>query len=98
MFKILGERKSGCNIQGNFLGILGHADDTLPLAPSKEALQEMLETCFEYTRTHNLKFSTDPNPIKSKTKCMAFCKRQDENLNKLKLCENELPWVTNAKH
>ena len=36
--------------------------------------QDMLVTCEEYAKEHNLKFSTDPvNPRKSKTKCLA-CK------------------------
>ena len=30
----------------------------------------MLTTCEEYAATHNLKFSTDPNPVKCKTKLM----------------------------
>ena len=57
-----------------------------------------LDTCFEYANSHNLKFRTDPNPGKSITKCIAFCRKQDENLTNLKLGENSLPWVTNAKH
>ena len=42
-------------------------------------------------------FSTDPDPVKSKTKCMLFSKK-DITAEKVKLDNNELPWVTSAKH
>ena len=60
-------------------------------------LQDMLETCEEYAVSHNLKFSTDTNPDKCKTKLMAFLKKKRE-LPKLMLCGNPLPWVTKIKH
>ena len=37
LFKLLRNRKSGCWIQGNYVGILGYADDNFLLAPSEEA-------------------------------------------------------------
>ena len=60
-------------------------------------LQEMLLVCEQYAKTHNLKFSTDTNPQKSKTKCMAFLKKEKE-LRGLKLCNNNLPWVGTGEH
>ena len=57
----------------------------------------MLKTCEEYAASHNLKFSTDPNPVKCKTKLMAFMKKQRE-LPRLLLCGNLLPWVDRVKH
>ena len=99
LFKILRKKKSGCSIQGYFLGILGYADDNLLLAPSKEALQEMLNTCDSFAKDHNLQFSTDPKPQKSKTKCLIFSTKQiNEYPEKLTLGENKLPWVENGKH
>ena len=67
------------------------------MAPTKEALQEMLHTCHEYAQEYGLKFSTNPDPVKSKTKCLSFLKR-DENLEKLKLGNDPLPWVQHGKH
>ena len=72
LFKLFRERKSGCWIQGRFLGIMGYADDNFLIAPSRESLQEMLDTCQEYALSHNLQFSTNPDPEKSKTKCLKF--------------------------
>ena len=57
----------------------------------------MLRTCEEYARKHNLRFSTDPNPVKCKTKLMAFL-RKPRNLPGLVLCGVELPWVDRIKH
>ena len=58
----------------------------------------MLNTCDEYAKIHNLIFSTDPKPAKSKTKCLAFCKKPEMNLEKLSLGNKKLPWITSAKH
>ena len=97
LFKILRERSAGCWIKGNFHGIFGYSDDNFLLAPSLSSLQEMLKTCEEYAFSHNLKFSTDRRPKKCKTKCIAFLKRQ-RIVPSLKLCGNNLPWVTSGKH
>ena len=67
------------------------------LAPSDYALQKMLEICEKFAAEHNLKFSTDQNPIKCKTKCIAFMKKPRQ-LSDLKLCGNNLPWVSQFKH
>ena len=83
----------GCWINGEYHGIIGYTDDLFLLSPSKSALQEMLKTCEIYATSHNLVFSTDINPDKSKTKCIAFLKE-----DKLLLCDNLLPWVQNVKH
>ena len=59
-----------------YFGILGYSDDSFLLAPSIDSLQEMLKICEEYAGLHNLTFSTDPNPAKCKTKCLAFLQRE----------------------
>ena len=97
LFKILRRSKLGCWINGDFLGILGYSDDNLILAPSLHALQEMVLICEKYAREHNLKFSTDPDPKKCKTKCIAFLRRP-RDIPCIKLCGNSLPWVSTGKH
>ena len=62
-----------------------------------DGLQKMLDVCERYAKQHNLKFSTDQNPQKSKTKCLAFLQR-GRQLRNLKLCDNILPWVETCKH
>ena len=97
LFALLKQRRTGCWVLGRYHGIFGYSDDNWLLAPSLNALQDMLLTCEEYAASHNLKFSTDPNPTKCKTKLMAFLKKPSD-LPSLKLCGNPLPWVTKLKH
>ena len=97
LFNQLREMKSGCWINGEYMGILGYSDDNLLIAPSRSSLQSMLSVCEEYARVHNLKFSTDKNPAKCKTKCLKFLKNE-RFVKPLDLCGNPLPWVDGAKH
>ena len=97
LYEELRRSKIGCWLGRNYIGVLGYADDLFLIAPSIDGLQEMLYVCERYAADHNLKFSTNTNPTKSKTKCMAFLSK-DRELRKLKLCGNELPWVEKGKH
>ena len=97
LFETLTRRRSGCWVMGRFRGIYGYSDDNWLIAPSLPALQDMLATCEEFAASHNLKFSTDPNPAKCKTKCMAFL-RKERVLPSMMLCDNPLPWVDKLVH
>ena len=70
----LRRNKTGCWIDGNFVGIIVYADDIVLLSPTLGGLQEMIDICSDYAGKHNLSFSTNENPNKSKTKCIAFLK------------------------
>ena len=90
--KLLRKRRTGRWIDDNYHGITGYINDSFLLAPTISASQEMLKTCQEYAESHNLKFSTVPNPYKCKTKCMAFfLPRKSRELPEQKLCGAELP-------
>jgi len=82
---------------GSFVGLLGYADDLLLLAPSRDALQEMISNCQDYAQSINLSFSTHDNPVKCKTKCMAFVQKA-RDLKNITLYGKDLPWVNTAKH
>ena len=97
LFQRLRELKSGCWVDLHYVGMVGYADDDWLLAPSMDALQEMLNTCEQYNDEHGLRFSTDPKPSKSKTKCIAFLQSERE-LQPMTLCSNSLPWVKAGKH
>ena len=97
LFETLCCRHSGCWIGGYYRGIFGYSDDNWVMAPSLSALQDILKTCEEFAASHNLKFSTDPNTIKCKTKCMAFLSRP-RKLQDMYLCGNPLPWVKSLVH
>ena len=90
----------GCQIGGWWYGAMGYADDLILLAPNREVLQSMVEVCEKYGKEHNLVFSTDPEPAKSKTKCLYFCGRT-KNVrypDPVQLDGKSLPWVQHAEH
>ena len=89
LFTLLRQRGEGCWVQGTFCGIYGYSDDNFVLAPSLHALQCMIDTCEEYAEAHNLKFSTGPDPVKCKTKCLAFTTIKRE-FKQMMLCSNPL--------
>ena len=85
---------------GVFMGAVGFCDDLLLLAPTRDAMQMMLDTCHRFASRFNLTFSTDPNPEKSKTKCIFVCGRavaREKPVN-LVLGGEQLPWVESAVH
>ena len=90
----------GCSIAGCWYGACGYADDLILLAPNREVLQRMLDVCETYAEDHNLVFSTDPIPAKSKTKCVYFCGRpgQVRYPEPVQLGGKDLPWVESADH
>ena len=90
----------GCHVAGIFYGAVGFCDDILLLAPSRDAMQLMLTTCEKFAERNNLQFSTDPNPAKSKSKCI-FVTGLRKDLEKpapLILNGKDLPWVASATH
>ena len=97
MIKMLRKRRDGCWIDKTFVGIIIYADDIILLSPSLDGLQNMIHTCFEYATKHNLIFSTNDDPKKSKTKCIAFL-RKERKLRILRLGDKSLPWVSSIKH
>ena len=100
---LLGELRRlqlGCHIGGWWFGASAYADDLILLAPNREVLQRMVSTCEKYGQQHNLVFSTDPVPSRSKTKCILFCGRAN-NLSypdPVRLDGKDLPWVAHADH
>ena len=58
----------GCHVGGSFLGAVGYADDVTLLSPTRQGLQAMLKICEDFSASHSMLFSTDPNPGLSKTK------------------------------
>ena len=90
----------GCHVAGEFLGAFIYADDLFLLCPSRPGLQAMVNICEEFASKNNLKFSTNPNPKLSKTKCILFSQKPtDRNgLADITLGGVPLPWVTEVLH
>ena len=90
----------GCRIDNIFYGVLGYADDLLVLSASRSGLQAMVSICEKFAKLRRLKFSTNPNPSKSKTKCVMFTKDKTDkdSLAPIMLNGDPLPWVETVKH
>ena len=60
----------------------------------------MVKICETYAKNHNIAFSTDKDPKKSKTKGMVFRNSEKKFIEPVKLILNNdcLPWVTSAKY
>ena len=56
--KTLRRYKIGCLINGNFVDVIVYAGDIVLLSPTLDVLQEMIKTCSDYSKHHNLSFST----------------------------------------
>jgi hypothetical protein len=59
----------------------------------------MLNICEKFASIHSMLFSTDPDPAKSKTKCLLFSRRKVASPVENALLNGDLlPWVETAKH
>ena len=91
----------GCHLAGLWMGAVGYADDMILLAPSRAAAQQMLATCERFAAAHNITFSTNENPEKSKSKAIYVIGPRGGGEKKpaqLLLCGRALPWVARADH
>ena len=90
----------GCRIDTFFYGVLGYADDLLLMSASRSGLQAMVAICEQFAKNMKLKFSTDVDPKKSKTKCVIFTKVKNarKNVYPIMLNGDPLPWVDEVKH
>ena len=91
---------TGCHTGATFLGVVAWSDDFLLTAPTRGAMQAMLDTCSSFASEVGLQFSTDPNPAKSKSKAVFIVGRKT-NLEKpapLLLSGKALPYVEHATH
>ena len=82
------------------MGAVGFADNILLLAPSRCAMKLMLAKCEDFAIRQNMRFSTDPEPRKSKSKCIFVCGRNRIIAKPAALTHYGvyLPWVSIANH
>ena len=90
----------GCHVAGKFMGIFVYADDIFIISPSRPGLQAMLTQCEDYAKEYNFTFSTNSDPIKSKTKSIIFTHKVTNRIgiDKVILNGTPLPWVTEVNH
>ena len=90
----------GCHVGHTFVGAVAWADDFLLTAPSRGAMQSMLDVASAFVLEVGLKFSTDPKPAKSKSKSiyMVGWRAGLQKPAALVLSGQDLPWVEHATH
>ena len=100
LIQLLKKSRLGCHIDGVYFGAFIYADDILLLSASRTGLQSVVDIYVNFTKKKNLKFGTNLNPAKSKTKCIAFSKKSSKrkNLLPVKLEGLPLPWVQKVSH
>ena len=99
LFSILSSSGSGCCIDRIYAGCFAYADNLFLISPSRKGLQDMLDLAAKYVADHNVTFSTNPDPLKSKTKGIIFSKKKVNFEPKpLRLNNDDLPWVNHAKY
>ena len=86
----------GCHIGHTFVGAVAWADDFLLSAPTRQAMQTMLNIASSYAKKVGLQFSTDPNPAQSKSKAMFIVGRKRHLVQPapLVLSDRSLPYVS----
>ena len=100
LLSILRNSGLGCTIRGVFYGAVIYADDIFLLSSSRNGLQAMINLSHDFASNLNLKFGTNANPEKSKTKCIMFARNRRDRVQakKLVLDGHNLPWVSRVKH
>ena len=101
LFEQLREAGVGCTVGGLWIGMIGYADDIILLAPTRSAAQKMLNICEDFANRYNIRYSTDEDPKKSKSKAMYIVGEGRTGLTKpmpLVLCNKDLPWVETCEH
>ena len=99
LFNVLSASGSGCCIDRFYAGCFAYADDLFLISPSRKGLQNMLDLASKYVTDHNITFSTNPDPSKSKSKGIVFSRKKIAFEPKpLTLNNDELPWVNQAKY
>ena len=90
----------GCFIAGVFVGATAYADDLLLLSPTRSGMEAMLKLCEKFAAEHNISFSVNEVPAKSKTKVVYMCGSMDfrDYPAPLKLNGTDLPYVTTCLH
>ena len=96
LFEELSSSGFGCQIDHLYFGAFGYADDIGLLAPSREALQQMINICARFFKLHGIKISTNINVNKTKTKVLVFGVQSEPAV--LFLGDKPLPYAQEWKH
>ena len=90
LFERLRDSGIGSHVVKMYVGAFGNADDVVLLAPSLDALREMVSTCETYATEYQLLF----NPSKSK---LMYFNISNDNLS-VKLCGKDVLLVSHETY
>ena len=88
----LEERNIGCYVGREFFGVLCYADDVTLLAPTVNALQNLLDTCQQFGHEYDVSY----NPGKSL--CMQIGGKAAHTHPTVTLNDSDIPWTDSAKY
>ena len=90
----------GCHLNGHYVGSLLFCDDIILVTPSRGGGAMMLRVCEQWGETFGVEFSSDPNPLKSKSKCIQVTgnRKKVNTPEPLTLNGRKLPFVETASH
>ena len=94
LIKILRASKIGCHILNLFIACIVFADDMALLAPTRGALQELMNICISYCE----KFCLNFNVKKSKVVVFGRNSKCVDSLAKLKLGDADIDYVQNFRY
>ena len=89
----------GCHVSNHFYGATAYADDIILLSPTRQGLQQMFDICHDYFNSHDITISTNPDPAKSKTKCifLPYGPKGNDPMP-IMMGNTPLPWVDTWPH
>ena len=92
--------KVGCQLNFVYLGNWVNTNDIILLSPSGSGLQLMTNVCEKFASLYQLKFSTNVDVSKSKTKCIVFSNpvMNTDNICPILLNNLPSPYVSKIKH
>ena len=96
LFIELSDSGFGCKIKDRYFGCIDYADDISFIAPSREALQQMINIAKQFFDKHGIKISTNPDAKKTKTKILVYGVKVD--ISPLLLGNTPLPCVESWNH
>ena len=91
LIKMLSCVPYGCKVGGRYVGVLSYADDITLLAPTRNALQNMIHVCERFSNDFLINFNAN------KSLAIVFGTKAD-NCKPVSLNGNEIEWKDKVRH
>ena len=91
LIKMLARIPHGCRVSNIYVGVLSYADDLTLIAPTRTALQTMVNECERFSNEFDIQFNAD------KSVGIIFG-MSAEGCKPVSLCGNEIRWGDKVRH